>query len=294
MLPIHVSIPTTWNHPNTYDKLVAISEQADTAVRNDGLVSLDFSTCTFLHHHAVAFLGGLIRRLQQQGCTVSIDIEQMNTQVRMNLRKNGFLSAFGFDNAVGQSNAIVFREDPFQDAGSYIAYLRDSWLGRGWVDVSERVKDVVSSAFWEIYANAFEHGQSACGVFTCGQFYPVKHEISLSMVDLGIGIPASVRTVKKVQHLDDARAIEWAMGLGNTSKEGNRGLGLDIMENFVALNGGRMDVVSLSGHLVVNNNGKTVMNRRSSFLGTVFNVTLIADNKRYIMGNEIEDEKLFK
>jgi hypothetical protein len=43
------------------------------AAERDNAIELDFTGCIFLHQHAVAFLGGLIRTLQRRGCTVGAD-----------------------------------------------------------------------------------------------------------------------------------------------------------------------------------------------------------------------------
>ena len=285
-------IPTTSTGPRSYDDLFGLHDAAIAALDRGQAIELDFTKCTFLHQNAVAFIGGLIRYFQFNGGEVHTVFDKMDEKVRINLRKNGFMEAFGFEKWNGPSNSIPFREDSHRDI-SYLNYLRDLWLGRQWVDVSDKVKDAIASAVWEIYANAFEHGGASCGVFTCGQFFPGKREISLAFVDFGIGIPASVRTVPKVGHLDDARAIEWAMKAGNTSKAGNRGMGLDILRTFVVLNGGSMDIVSHRGHLAFGKLGPCSLVRKRSFLGTVFNITLLADNKRYILSSEINPESVF-
>jgi hypothetical protein len=56
-----------------------------------------------------------------------------------------------------------------EDAHDFQDYLTRLGLGRGWVNVSARLRDAIVGNMAEVYLNAFEHGQSRAGVFTCGQ-----------------------------------------------------------------------------------------------------------------------------
>lgn len=292
-MPTHVIVPTTFDTHPTYDALFQLYHRATQAIDGDQIVQMDFTGCCFLHQNAVAFLGGLIRRLQMDRCVVRVSLRTMQPSVRSNLRKNGFLRAFGFEQHVGGNNTIPFREDQYRDDVSFLEYLREDWLGRGWVDVSDGVKDAIATAVWEIYTNGFEHGHSRVGVFSCGQFYPNKKEIALAFVDYGVGIPGSVRTVQSASALSDSGAISWALARGNTSKPGNRGVGLDVLRAFIQLNRGRMDIVSHKGHIRISNAGETTLQRNHRFPGTVFNITLKADEKRYVFKGEVDHENIF-
>jgi hypothetical protein len=292
-MPVSVRVPTTFDNHQAYDRLFEVYHTAMLALDRDRGVLLDFTGCTFLHQHAVAFLGGLIRHLQLLGCGVQVSLDSLEAPVRSNLRKNGFLKALGFEQRTGGNNAIPYREDFQRADGAFLGYLREEWLGRGWVAVSDRVADAISTAVWEIYTNAFEHGHSPAGVFSCGQFYPRKEEIALAFVDFGVGIPGSVRTVPQAAELDDRGAIAWALARGNTSKPGNRGVGLDILRAFVELNKGRMDVVSHRGHVRISTGGQARLTRNLGFPGTVFNITLKANEKRYFFQSEIDADSIF-
>jgi hypothetical protein len=276
-----------------YDALCAAHDTALKALHEDGIVIFAFDGCTFLNQHAVAFLGGLVRYLQSRGCTVQFKLSSLETAVRNNLRKNGFLRDLGFDHRAGGNNTIPFRADPTQNERAFLAYLSDDWLGRGWVDVSDALKDAICCAVLEIYANAFEHGHSTVGVFSCGQFYPIKQEIALAFVDFGIGIPQSVSVVPEAAALSDSLRIAWALERGNTSKKGNRGVGLDILRSFVQVNNGKMDIVSHSGFVRLSRSGSYSPPRNHRFPGTIFNITLKVDEKRYAFKSEITTESIF-
>jgi hypothetical protein len=289
-----VRVPTSSTDPRTYERFFKLYADAMSAAERHSGIQLDFTGCVFLHQHAVAFLGGLVRALQHRGCTVEARLDSIAATVWSNLSRNGFIRTMGLHPAgAGGNTAIPFRQDAVRDDTSYLRYLREAWLGRGWVNVTDGVADAIANAVWEIYTNAFEHGHSDIGVFSCGQFYPTKKEIALAFIDFGVGIPASVRTVREAAHLGDGEAIAWALARGNTSKPGNRGVGLDILRAFVEINRGYMDVVSHRGHVRITESGAQPLLRNYGFPGTVFNITFKADERRYAFSSEIDAEGIF-
>jgi anti-sigma regulatory factor (Ser/Thr protein kinase) len=292
-MAVSLRVPTSNSDPRTYEQFFKLYGDAMAAADVEKAIELDFTGCIFLHQHAVAILGGAIRMLQHRGCHVSARLGTVNATVRQNLNKNGFMKAMGLEQVAGGRNTIPFREDIARDDAAYLGYLRDAWLGRGWVNVTDKVADAIANAVWETYTNAFEHGHSSVGVFSCGQFYPTNKEIALAFVDFGIGIPRSVRTVPEAAALEDGDAIAWALARGNTSKPGNRGVGLDILRSFVELNRGYMDVVSHRGHVRISDRGARTLRRNYGFPGTVFNITFKADERRYAFKSEIDAEGIF-
>jgi hypothetical protein len=83
------------------------------------------------------------------------------------------------------------------DKEDLIHYLKMKWIGRGWVQVSPLLRDVIVGTVWEVYANAFEHSQSEIGVLSCGQHYPKLDLLKLTVLDFSVGIPFNVREFKK-------------------------------------------------------------------------------------------------
>ncbi|MFH0822827.1 MAG: ATP-binding protein, partial [Pseudomonadota bacterium] len=219
-------------------------------------VRFDFSQCWFLRPNAVAFLGGLGRLVQSRIGTVAYDWTTCKSAaVINNLRQNGFAGTFGHPSSAWDGNSIPYREDGSLDMNGIMDYLTLNWIGKGWVHISDRLRDAIAGRMWEIYNNAFEHSGTSIGVFSCGQHFPSKDELVLSVVDFGRGIPGKVRSFlrehadeERVSRLTGASCLKWAFQAGNTTKVGEPGgSGLDLLKEFVRVNQGKLEVYSNEG-----------------------------------------------
>ena len=95
--------------------------------------------------------------------------------------------------------------------------------------------------------------------------------------------------------LEGYRAIEWAMGYGNTTKTGNisGGLGLDLINGFIKLNNGKIQVVSSDGYWELRR-CITDMKLFSKPLGTVVNLEFnLDDTNMYKLKEEVSLENIF-
>ncbi len=144
-------------------------------------VTFDFSYCRFMRQNAVAFLGGLARLIEDRGGRAVFLWNTLDPKIFTNLAQQGFLSAFGHTGGPWRGNSIPFRHDLLLDQTELMHYLKVLWLGRGWVNVSRPLQDAIVGQMWEIYANAFEHGESPIGVFSCGQYYPMFKKLKDGM-----------------------------------------------------------------------------------------------------------------
>jgi hypothetical protein len=274
--------------PGDFDYLFRLWERFN-AARVE--VSFDLTWCRFLRQNAVAFLGGLARLIQHRGGQVHFNWSTRDDAVAMNLAQNGFIAAFGGSRQPWAGNSIPFREDAVQDAHDFRRYLSELWLGRGWVNVSPGLRDAIVGHMVEIYLNAFDHGQSPIGVFTCGQHFPKKQELNLTIVDFGVGIPSNVRLFKSRQYtpaqLSGKTCMEWAFQAGTTTKPGTaRGLGLDLLREFVQKNRGRLEMFSHEGYTVIAEGATTHAERKTFFEGTLVNVCLRCDESYYCLASE--------
>lgn len=286
-----IPIPTLNDAPEDFDRLFTIWAQTNNYNIN---IRFDFSQCNFLRPNAVAFIGGLARKIQSQSRTVVFDWNSFtHKDVLKNLMRNVFASTFSYDSDDSWTgNIIPYREDRVQDANSIMDYLTDEWMGRGWIQVSERLKNAIVGKMWEIYCNAFEHAESSVGVFSCGQHFPNMNQLILSVVDFGQGIAANVRNFFKCDpraaQLTAAQCLKWAFDKGTTTNPNGmaRGIGLDVLKEFIKVNHGKLEVYSNEGYALIDQHNEIFRSRNSFFTGTVFHITLICDENMYKFADE--------
>ena len=148
------------------------------------------------------------------------------------------------------------------------------------------------------YSNAFEHSRTEVGVFTCGQHFRHRNDLILTVVDFGRGIPAKVKAFlsqfvdeARVAKLSGADCVKWAFERGNTTSMGGvaRGLGLDLLKDFVRINQGKLEVYSNDGYAIIDKEGERFDNSPISFQGTVVHITLRCDEKLYRFYDEAEE-----
>ena len=289
-----IQIPTLNDRPEDFQQLFEMSNQVNGLFED---VRFDFTNCRFLRSNAVAFLGGLARHVESLGGSVFFDWDTLRSNaVRANLCQNGFAANFGYNATAWDGHSIPYREEKKPDMNEIMDYLTYSWIGK-WVNVTDRLSDAISGRMWEIYSNAFEHSGTEVGVFTCGQHFRHYNDLILTVVDFGHGIPANVKAFLS-QYVDEARVsklsgadcMKWAFERGNTTCMGGvaRGLGLDLLKDFVRINQGKLEVYSNDGYAIIDKEGERFDNCYISFKGTVVHITLRCDEKLYRFYDEAE------
>ena len=291
---IVIKIRTINDDLKDFDRLFQIWNKAN---QGQSEIILDFSKCYFLRQNAVAFIGGLIQSLRSQSKTVSIKWDTLHNNVATNLQQNGFMHVFNNDRESWDGNSIPYREDFNQDEDCLVYYLKEKWLGKGWINVGQDLQNLIVSRVYEIYANAFEHGQSNTGVFSCGQYYPKLRELKLTVVDFGVGIPSHVRSFQNNPYLSADDALKWAFQPGTTTRLGEvtGGIGLDFLKQFVNVNQGKLEIFSHNGYAIIDECNESYQVRQTFFEGTLVNITLKCDESYYYLecNSDLDDQPLF-
>jgi hypothetical protein len=253
---------------------------------------VDFRYCQFINHVGVAFLGGLARWIESHGGRIQFDWNTLTPKIQMNLGQSGFLESFGVTIGSWEGNSIPYRCDLTHHEQAIGQYLRDAWLGRGWVNVSPGVRDAIAGRVAEIYLNAFEHSRSPIGVFSCGQHYPKKGRLELTVIDFGIGIPDSIRSLPQNCWMTSSKAIDWAFQDGNSTKDETigRGVGLNLLQSFVSSNQGNLRIFSGDGYAIIEDNERKYEDKCTSFSGTLVNIALWCDEGYYCLPSEAAQE----
>jgi len=288
--PIVIRVPTINDSHQDFEQLFSFWSRTNGYFEE---VVFDFSGCFFLRPNAVAFLGGLARLIKSRMGTAVFDWSTLrNKAVMMNLRQNGFAGVFGDPTPRWSGNSIPYREDGTLEQDGIMDYLTLYWLGRGWVQVSLRLRNAIAGRMWEIYNNAFEHAGSQIGVFSCGQYFQHRNELVLSVIDFGQGIAANVRNYLSIDpraaQLSSAACLQWAFQRGTTTRPNGtpRGVGLDLLKEFIGVNHGKLEVYSNEGYGLVDQTGERFESGSVLFEGTAFQITLRCDENYYQFANE--------
>ncbi|GMA59762.1 hypothetical protein NZD89_09445 [Alicyclobacillus fastidiosus] len=289
------NVPTIpHDHIRGFYELFDIQQKIIQAMSNGQRnIHLDFSKCRFLPHYAVTVLGGLARYTEHNGCHLQFRWSTVNKRVLTNLLQNGFAGMFGYGTGPWEGNSIPYREDRISNEAAIITYLREDWLGRGWLQISEKLSNAIVGKVWEIYTNTFEHGASPIGTISCGQHYPKLHELHLTVVDFGVGIPTSVRNFHERNSISGAKALQWAFQLGASTKMedegGPRGLGLGILKDFIRINKGSLQVFSQDGYARIGNHPDIFEQSKVPFQGSLVDISLTCDESYYVLASEINN-----
>lgn len=280
------------DNPYHFNKLSKLRDEIEQLPQDCLNIKVDFHYCEFLGHCGVAFYGGLFRLIEARGGSLTFDWNTLSNKVRMNLAQNGFLYDFGCDRKRWDGNSIPYRNDLQQDLNAITDYLKYNWLGKGWVNISPRLQDAITGRVLEIYCNAFEHSQSTVGVFSCGQHYPNMGVLHLTVIDFGMGIPTSVRSLPQNLGKTANEALEWAFTLGNSTKLGSisRGAGLNLLQEFIIKNHGNLTIFSNDGYVNIGDN-IIYENNCTNFRGTLINIALKCDESHYCLASEVDQPR---
>ena len=299
-MPSVLKVPAVKDEAEDFYHLFELWNAVERA--NDDIV-FDFSECESFMQNGVAFLGGLAHYVEHRGHSATLAWDTLGPEVRAIFSQNGFLEHFGIPGEKTGGNSVAFRRDTELDKESLLAYLIQDWIGTGRVKLSELARQAIVSTTWEIYANAFEHGNSPVGVFSCGQYYPNQQILELTVADFGGGIPLRVRAFLAQPKLSAPEALEWAFERGNTTRREAgiaRGMGLDLLRDFVVVNRGKLEIYSGDGYAVVDAlaslpKGRQLQFGKSivKFGGTIANIVFRCTPHYYRLTSEISERPLF-
>lgn len=284
-----IYVPRINDQSQDYNSIATIWQQV-IAAGTKARIIFDFTQCDFLRPNAVVFLGGLARLIQSNGGEPYFSVQTMRHSIHVNLLQNGFASVMGAETQPWQGNSIPYREYLEPNKDNVIQYLANDWLGRGWINISTNLKNEITGRMWEIFANAFEHSRSGIGVICCGQYFKHRKELVLAVADFGVGIPNNVKTFEANPDMQAGEAMRWAFTRGNStsSTEGPRGVGLDLLKEFVRISKGALAIYSYGGYARIDETSELYDNHPAFFEGTVVQVTLRCDDNHYCLSNEVD------
>lgn len=248
---------------------------------------------TWFDAHLAAPLGAILDLLAYE--FNDIEFEFIQPGVKSILRKNGFLSHFGFDHQFDSYHTTI----PYQklkpdDSRFFREYVTTQLLDRNEMpNVSEGLKKKITEAILELFVNAQIHSKTE-HIYTCGQFFPNRHTINFCIADSGIGFRKKFieRFDKPISSIE---AIKWAIGDKHTTKIGiPGGYGLSILKEFILLNNGCMQIISDRGFYQLDQSGEKTVKLDSKFPGSIVNVLFRTDDTfNYSLSSEKGKKDLF-
>jgi len=215
------------------------------------------------------------------------------------MRKNHFLKLFNVDPlADTYDTTIKFRRFEADRSGfeEFQAYVLEHFKqgSRGLPTMTAALLRRFRESLFEVFENAVEHSYTRHGVFACGQHFPKKARLDFTIADMGIGIRENIRRSLGVE-LPPIHALDWAVS-GNTTRRGRPGgLGLQLIKEFVALNGGRLIVVSDLGFWQLSQ-GSSLYSRElpCHFPGTAVTIEVrTSDTRSYCLSSELDPNSIF-
>ena len=202
--------------------------------------------------------------------------------IRTILQKNGFLSFYGYPTVWDNNNTTIqYIRFKRSESDAFAGYVNTQLLARPELPtLTPKAKMMIAQVIVEIFTNSVLHTQTNY-IYTCGQFYPKKHCIDFSIVDTGDGLRNTVNK-HTGQNLNAIDAIKWALIDGNTTKQGvPGGYGLTILQDFLRMNGGSLQIISNNGYYCHDNNSQFTRIFNAEFPGTALNLQIRTDDMNW-------------
>ena len=286
-------LPSIASDQAGYESLAELAK-ATSKLRKDRL-ELDFSGVAAFDANMAAPLGAVLARVADR--FNGVEIVNLPEVVERILRKNDFLTHYQYPPLEGPAQtSLPFLRLQRTDEVAFEVYLQQHLKGKGLPQMSEGLGKVFKQKIYEVFQNAIIHSESDLGIFVCGQFFPQKQRLDLTIADAGIGIRDSVRKFFDDPKIPSVPAIRWAMQKGHTTKKGKQpgGLGLKFLHDFVRLNKGRIHIVSRFGFYEFNGRDEVFAKMTGDYHGTVVTIVVnTADTSAYQLASEVSSESIF-
>ncbi len=226
-----------------------------------------------------------------------VEIVGLRSNVKTILCKNRFLCEYGF-RRISDNNktALPYTCFDLTQSKGFWNYL-SAHLDRDEMPImSNELEKKFRQSILEMFQNCVMHSSATSGVFVCGQFYPHDKRLKLTISDGGIGIRTSARKVPTNKMISSVDAIKWALKEGNTSKSGSEpgGFGLKLLQEFVELNKGKVQVVSRYGYYEFDGSHAKFEKMTGDLQGTTVNLEINTDDKKaYKLTSELTSKDIF-
>lgn len=249
-------------------------------------VELDFSKCSWFDANMAAPLGAILARITDAMNDVKIIGPQ--EAIQHILSKNGFLQAYGFPRISDlHGTTVPYKRFQLSEDRYFTQYVQQFTRRRGIPTMSDGLRRKFHEGIGELFANAMIHSESRLGVIACGQYFPKKKCFDFCITDAGHGFVGAIHKAFGLE-VDSLKAMRFCLNKNNTTKKNEPGgLGLKLLKHFIALNGGRIVIVSNQAYYEFSDTEEKFEMLEQSFPGTCVNIEIdTADAKSYKLASE--------
>lgn len=259
------------------------------------VVEINMETAKWFDADMCSAFGAVLYYISENINTVKLT--NLHSGVEKILSKNGFLSHYGRASVPDNwGTTMPYKRFDVKDDRLFAQYIETELMHRSEMPMmSSELSKKFRNNIFEIFSNAVLHSRTKDSIFSCGQFFPKKHMLNFSVADLGVGIRQNVEEYTHVNWSPE-EAIAWAFTTGHTTKRGEipGGLGLKLLQEFIDLNDGRIQIVSDAGYWQRQHKETTIGRLSEIFPGTVVNIEInTADNQSYALSSELSGNDIF-
>ncbi len=248
---------------------------------------VDLSAVEFLDSFGVTYLAACLGRCRgQEGVRKILVLPPTRADV------GGYLQDAGFYESIGLGDQFRPRQPKRERVDLVHIRTLEPFFVDGLLDFLETaqpfapgLKPSMRMSLLELVQNFAEHSNSTSGAWAAGQKY--RNRITLCLLDLGKGIPNSLRSVDRYRRYGDPHLIELASEEGVSVAIG-RGRGLSIIRRFVRINGGTMTIISGRGRVRFRPDRRPIGDQiDGTFPGTAVFLSLIPTQRGlFVLGDE--------
>lgn len=288
-----ITLPTIRHDQAGFETLIRLYTQAKDCFLDD--VEIDMTAVNWFDADMCAAFGAILYYVGCNGNTFRLT--NIHADVERILSKNGFLSSYGRRRMPDTwGTTIPYQRFDVKDDRYFAKHIEAELVHRPEMpSMSPGLLKRFLESVCEIFGNSVIHSRTKLGIFSCGQYFPRGHRLAFSVTDLGIGIRESIRRNTQLD-LAAEEAIVWAIQGRNTTKRGPipGGIGLKVLDEFIALNGGRLQIVSDAGYWKQERGHTSTARLGHPFPGTAVSIEIDAsDTQSYVLSEELSESDIF-
>jgi hypothetical protein len=277
------------NKYNSYLQIIEFYER----FKDELFENIDVHLDQWFGANMSAVLGGVLDLFIENLNTVDFSIQ--NSETENVLQRNGFLSHYGHQRVYDDRHSTIkYLKIKPSDGRFFNNYIIEEFINRPELPVmTKALKKKITESIYELFVNAKDHSGTKF-IYTCGQFFPGKNRIEFTIADTGMGFKKVVNDALST-NFTSIQAIKWALQDRNTTKTDiSGGIGLAILNEFIKLNKGKLQIISGNGFYEYNEEGEHVYKFPHNFPGSFINVCICTDDDTsYALKEEIEYDDLF-